>query len=199
MTIGVLASASFLSMLLAGSSPAREIRQTDLLAGLSNDSRWIMHSGDYSSRRHSPLKQITPSNVGKLRALWTFQTGVVAGGNAITKFEATPIVVDSVIYVTGINNTSWAIDGRTGKQIWRYQRELPQGLKICCGPVNRGFAVHGGRLYMATLDAHVIALEANTGKPVWDVALADYKMGYASTAAPVIGELLQSRGKRSLI
>ena len=108
------------------------------------------------------------------------------GSNAVTKFEATPVVIDGILYVTGINNHAWAIDGRTGKEIWRYRRPLPQGLRVCCGPVNRGFATFGDRLYMTTLDAHVVALERNTGKVIWDVELADYRLGYASTVAPLV-------------
>ncbi len=84
-------------------------------------------------------------------------------------------------------NTAWAIDGKTGKQIWRYQRQLPaEGLKVCCGMVNRGFAVYGDRLFMLTLDAHLMAFEAKTGKVVWDVELAKYQEGYAATGAPLL-------------
>jgi alcohol dehydrogenase (cytochrome c) len=170
-------------LLLAGTLAlqAQSISSKDLLDGLSNPARWLTYSGDYSGRRHSPLKQITPANVGQLAAQWTFQTGVVA-----RQFEATPIVVDGVLYVTGAQNHAWAIDGKTGRQIWRYQRELPQGVKACCGLVNRGFAIAGDRLFMATLDAHLIALDAKSGKVVWDVELADFRQGYASTLAPLV-------------
>ena len=159
---------------------AQSITNKDLLDGLANPSRWLTYSGDYSGRRHSPLTQITSTNAGQLMAQWTFQTAV--GG----KFEATPIVVDGVLYVTGPQNWAWAIDGRTGREIWRYQRPVPQDVKACCGLVNRGFAVLGDRLFMATLDAHLVALDMKTGKVVWDVEIADYKQGYASTPAPLI-------------
>ena len=105
---------------------AQDISTKDLLAGLGNASRWLTHSGDYAGQRFSPLTQITAANVDQLAAQWTFQTGVV------NKFEATPIVVDGILYVTGALNHAWAVDGRTGKQIWHYQRTLPQGLKVCC-------------------------------------------------------------------
>jgi alcohol dehydrogenase (cytochrome c) len=165
---------------------AQGIGTQDLLDGLAHPARWLIHSGDYTSARHSPLTQITPANVGDLTALWTFQTGIISGGNQINKFEATPIAIDGMLYVTGIHNNAWAIDGRTGKQLWRYQRQLPPGLKVCCGPVNRGFAVYGDRLFMTTLDAHVVALDIRTGKPVWDVELAEHTLGYASTVAPLV-------------
>jgi len=164
---------------------AQTIDTKDLLAGLATPTRWLINGGDYASARHSPLTEITPANVGQLSAQWTFQTGL-ALPNTITKLEATPVVIDDVIYMTGVNNYAWAIDGRTGKQIWRYQRQLPSGMKVCCGPVNRGFAVWRDRLYMTTLDAHLVALDIKTGKVTWDVPLIDYKLGYASTAAPLV-------------
>jgi alcohol dehydrogenase (cytochrome c) len=83
-------------------------------------------------------------------------------------------------------NHAWAIDGATGKQLWHYQRRLPDGLKVCCGLVNRGFAVLGDRLFMATLDAHLVALNMKDGTVIWDVELADYQQGYAATAAPLV-------------
>ena len=100
---------------------AQSITSKDLLDGLANPSRWLTHSGDYSGHRFSPLTQITAANVDQLAAQWTFQTGVV------NKFEATPIVIDGTLYVAGALNHAWAIDGRTGKQIWHYQRKLPEG------------------------------------------------------------------------
>ena len=84
----------------------------DLLDGLKNPGRWLTYSGDYTGRRHSPLKQITPENVGRLAAQWTFQAENMAPGRG---FEGTPLVVDGVLYVTGNNNTAWAIDARTGR------------------------------------------------------------------------------------
>ena len=121
---------------------AQGISNQDLLGGLANPARWLTYSGDYSGRRHSPLTQITPDNAWQLSAQWTFQTGVAG------KFEATPIVVDGVLYVGGPMNNAWAIDGRTGRQIWRYQRPVPDGVRACCGMVNRGLAVYGDRVFM---------------------------------------------------
>ena len=91
-----------------------------------------------------------------------------------------------MLYVTGPNNFAWALDAKTGKSFWRYRRTLPADLRVCCGPVNRGFAMLGNRLFMTTLDAHLIALDARTGEVVWDIALEDYKKGYASTIAPLV-------------
>ena len=117
---------------------AQQIGTADLLRGLADPSRWLIHSGDYTSKRHSPLTQLTPENVARLAPLWTFDTGLGFGRNA--KFEATAIAIDGTLYVTGLLNHAWAIDGRTGLLIWHYQRKLPPD-PTCCGLVNRGFAV----------------------------------------------------------
>ena len=160
----------------------QNITDKDLLGGLSNPARWLTVSGDYTGQRHSPLKQITPANAGQLAAQWTFQANVPG------KFEATPIVIDGIMYFSGTLNHAWAIDGKTGKQLWHYQRTLPsaQEMKICCGTVNRGLAVYHDKLYMTTLDAHLVALEMKTGKVVWDVPISDYKLGHAATQAPLV-------------
>jgi alcohol dehydrogenase (cytochrome c) len=162
---------------------AQDISTKDVLDGLANPARWLSYSGDYTGQRHSPLTQITPANASRLSPQWTFQTGITGH-----KFEATPIVIDGIMYMTGPMNAAWAIDAKTGKQIWRYARSLPPPaqLKVCCGMVNRGFAVYRDRLFMTTLDAHLVALDIKTGKPVWDIELADYTQGYASTVAPLV-------------
>jgi len=165
-------------------TPAQQIGAADLLRGLADPSRWLTHSGDYSSKRHSPLTQITPENVARLTPLWSFEAGLGFGRGA--KFEATPIAIDGTLYVTGLLNHAWAIDGRTGKTIWHYARDLPPATRVCCGMVNRGFAVFGDRLFMTTLDAHVIALDRKTGALIWDVPMIDYQLGYSATAAPLV-------------
>lgn len=153
----------------------------DVQAGFANPAKWLSVHGDYTGQRHSPLTQITPANAAQLTPVWTFQTGGVQG-----QFEATPIVIDGVLYYTGPQNHAWAVDAKTGKEVWHYQRTLVAGLKVCCGPVNRGFAVYGDKLYMTTLDSHLLALDMKTGKVVWDVEVADFKLGYASTPAPLV-------------
>ena len=156
----------------------------DLLDGLKNPARWLTYSGDYTGRRHSPLKQITVDNVHRLAAQWTFQAeGMVIGRG----FESTPLVMDGVLYITGNNNIAWAVDARTGRQIWRYRRALPPGLTYGAGnPSNRGFAALGDRLFMSTLDGHLLAFDRNTGRVVWDTLVDDYKAGHALIAAPLI-------------
>ena len=164
----------------AAIAPSALVTNRDLLDGLKDPTRWLTYSGTYDGQRHSPLTQIMPDNVDRLTAQWTFQTGQLGS------FQTTPIVVDGVIYATGFNNNAWAIDARSGRAIWRYRRNLPEDLKLCCGAVNRGFAVLGDRLFMTTLDAHLVALDMKTGTPLFDVELADYRQGYSATVAPLV-------------
>jgi alcohol dehydrogenase (cytochrome c) len=142
---------------------AATVTADDLLAGLADHSSWLQFSGDSSGRRHSPLTQILPG-----------------------KFETTALVRDGVIYATGSDNHAWAIDARTGRTIWSFRRELPEGIVLCCGRVNRGFALLGDLLYLGTLDAHLLALDRKTGAVVWDVVLADYRQAYSATGAPLV-------------
>src|SRR3989449_3406465 len=115
----------------------RMLTITFVAALLLQSTNWTTYSGDYSGQRHSLLRQITPANVAQLRPVWTFQTGVLG------KWEATPLIIDGVIYASGQDNNAWAIDAKTGEQLWRYRRELPaSGMNVCCGNVNRGLALY---------------------------------------------------------
>ncbi len=161
--------------------PPALVSQQELAAGLKDDgSTWLLFGGNYANHRFSPLTQITPQNVNRLQPQWTFQTATL--GN----FETTTLVRDNVLYVTGPQNVAWALDARTGRQIWRYRRELPPNLTACCGLVNHGFGVLGDKLFMATLDAHILALDMKTGAIVWDATMENYKNGYASTLTPLV-------------
>src|SRR6185436_5899563 len=164
-----------LSILLAQTSGLAQ-RQTT-----GESTQWTTHSGDLTGQRHSTLTQISPANVGELRPVWTFQTGVLG------KWEASPLVVDGVIYATGPENSAWAIEAATGRAIWRYRRVLQLSeLSVCCGPVNRGFALYKDKLLMVTLDAHLVALDIKSGKPAYDVPIDDFKRGYTGTVAPLV-------------
>jgi len=141
---------------------------------------WLTHWGDYRGTHHSALKSITPANVSSLKSQWSFQYGA---GNVN---EATPIVVDGLMFVTGPMNDAVALDARTGREIWRYKRRLPEGIhQQCTVMTNRGVAILGDRVYMATLDAHLVALDAKTGSLLWDVPVDDYQKGYSITHAPL--------------
>ena len=168
----------------AGAQQGGGITAQDLLDGLKHPGRWLMYSGDYTGARHSPLTQITPANVGSLAAQWTFQVENMVTGRG---FEGTPLIADGVMYVTGNNNTAWAVDIRSGRQLWRHRRLLPAGLTYgSANASNRGFAILGERLFMGTLDAHLVALDRRTGEVLWDVPVDDFKVGYAVTQAPLI-------------
>ena len=141
---------------------------------------WLMYSGDYEGRRFSSLPEINVANAEKLVPKWAYQT--MAGG----KFETTPLVVDGIMYGTGQDDRAFALDARTGRPIWQYQRALPQDIRPCCGRVNRGLAILGDNLFMGTLDSHLIALDSKTGNVIWDISAVDYTKGYSFTLAPLV-------------
>lgn len=164
---------------------AEEVKHTEvtdemLLNAGKDGKNWLMYGRDYTNQRYSPLTQITTANVSKLVPKWVFQTGVVHS------FENTPIVVDGVMYITTPFNHVFAIDARTGKQLWKYEHKEPPTRIFCCGPNNRGVAVAYGKVYMATLDARLLALDQKTGKVVWDVETGDPTAGYGNTMAPLV-------------
>jgi alcohol dehydrogenase (cytochrome c) len=135
---------------------------------------WPLYHGDYSGRRHSHLTQITPQNVGGLTLAWAFQS------NQPREIKSTPLLVDGVLYFTVPENV-WAVDARSGHMIWHYSRPSP-GEHIG----HRGLAMYKGWLYFTTPDAHLVCLDARDGKVRWDKEIADNKVGYWSTMAPLV-------------
>jgi alcohol dehydrogenase (cytochrome c) len=143
---------------------------------------WTTYGGNDWNQRYSSLKQITAKNVSGLVPRMIFQTGIAKLGS----FENTPIVTNGVMYVTTPYNTAMAYDLNTKKELWRYEHKLGTTI-YCCGPNNRGVAIHGGaHVYMGTLDAHLVALNAKDGKVLWDKEVADPAFGYSITHAPLI-------------
>jgi PQQ-dependent dehydrogenase (methanol/ethanol family) len=138
---------------------------------------WLNYWGNLRGWRYSPLDSIRSSNVSLLTTQWGFDFGG-------TYQETTPLVIDGLMFVTGPSNDAAALDARTGRSIWRYHRALPKKLG-CISPLNRGFAVLGDRLFMGTLDTHLLALDAKTGNVIWDVPVDDYHKGYGITHAPL--------------
>ena len=174
-----------------GTEPVGSVDEKALLSAGGNNANWLMYGRTYSAHRYSPLKEINKQNVKHLMPVWTFQTGVLDG------FECTPLVIDGVMYITTPWNHGYAIDCKTGSQLWHYQKSLPENLALCCDAVNRGFGAWGDRLYMTTLDAHLVCLDRNTGEEIWDteitVAGEDgeetgdiYQMAYSATVAPLV-------------
>lgn len=177
----------FLVSLLAVACGGKEVDWTyvgedRLLNGEKDPNNWLMVNRTYDSKRYSPLTQITTRNVNNLVLKWTFPMD----GDA--RQESTPIVNNGIMIVTGPWSKLYALDARTGTLLWMHTAELPDDLPglLCCKGVNRGVAVLGDTIFWARLDAHLLALEAKTGKVVWDVSVEDYKAGYTSTGAPLI-------------
>jgi alcohol dehydrogenase (cytochrome c) len=154
------------------------------MARLENATRepenWLTYSGDYASQRYSRLTQITPANVKNLELAWIYQA------RSLEKFTATPILADGVMYVTEAPNTVVALDAKTGRMFWQYQHTPAADAVLCCGAVNRGVAILGDTLFMGTLDAKLVAIDARSGRPVWKKELADYRAGYSLTLSPLI-------------
>jgi len=143
---------------------------------------WTTYSGDMLGQRHSPLTQITAENVKNLELQWVFQA------RSLEKFEATPLVVDGVMYTVQPPNDVVAMDAATGRVFWVYPY-IPSPLaRLCCGRVNRGLAIHENTLYMATIDGRLIAIDAKTGGLVWNVAVGGARpdTGYSLTVAPLV-------------
>jgi alcohol dehydrogenase (cytochrome c) len=161
-----------------------DVDTDDLLAASTNNGSWLTYGRTYDAHRYSPLKQINQTNVQGLIPRWVFQTGVTAG------FECTPLVIDGIMYISTPWNHIYAVDARTGRGLWHYKRELPDNMSICCGPVNRGLAAWRDRLYMTTLDAHVICLARDSvgevTELIWDTKMADYEDNFSATVAPLI-------------
>jgi alcohol dehydrogenase (cytochrome c) len=168
-----------LTVVIAAVGSYGQVTFERLVNATKEPQNWLTYSGDYAGRRFSPLDQINTANARSLVAKWVYQTA------ATGKFETTPLVVDGILYATGQDDRAFALDARTGRPIWLYQRQLPADIRPCCGRVNRGLAILGDKVFMATLDAHVIALDAKTGNLIWDISAVDYENGYSFTLAPL--------------
>ena len=151
-----------------------------LLNAADEPENWLMYSGTLDSQRFSRLDQIHNRNVGELELKWAYQIP------QLDRSESVPLVVDGVMFITEAPSNVVAVDAATGRQYWRYDHPLPDDLRICCGRNNRGVAILGETLYMSTLDAHLVAIDARTGNVVWDREVADHRSGYSKTAAPLI-------------
>ena len=158
---------------------------------------WLMAAGNYDATRYSPLTQINASNVNKLGLAWYYDTDSLPG-----TLEASPVISNGTLYATVTWGVVFAVDARTGKEKWRWDpsvghQNFPTGSlgnpdkvrtgpSLCCGPGNRGVAVYDGKVYVGTLDARLVALDAETGKVVWSVQTADKNADYSITGAPLI-------------
>ncbi|WP_341211486.1 PQQ-dependent methanol/ethanol family dehydrogenase [uncultured Limimaricola sp.] len=133
-------------------------------------------------QRYSPLDTLNRNNIEYLVPAWAF----ALGGEKQRGQETQPLVHDGVMYITGSYSRLYAIDVKTGEELWQYDARLPEGILPCCDVVNRGAALYGDKVYFGTLDARLVALDAKTGDVVWNKKIADYQAGYSFTAAPLI-------------
>ncbi|MGI5254583.1 PQQ-dependent dehydrogenase, methanol/ethanol family [Actinacidiphila glaucinigra] len=149
---------------------------------------WLTYYGAYNGQRYSPLDQINTESVKRVVPAWVFQagtTGLIAGASTYS-FEAAPIVVDGVMFLSGWDGWVWALDAKTGVEIWRYKHAVPFDVSLCCGNVNRGVAVAQGKVFSVTPNARLLALDATTGKRVWDKTYGDVRAGESVTLAPLV-------------
>jgi len=150
----------------------------------ADPSTWLHFGGNYATWRHSPIRKLTAESARRLRVAWMLPTGVPV------QLELSPIVYDGILYATSSRNRLFAADAVTGKLLWRYDHPLPNDLRICCGPVNRGPAIAGEHVLMATLDARLVALDRKSGRIAWNAEIAPYERGLSATSAPlVVGDL----------
>jgi len=165
--------------LLVAASVSGQVPYERILDAASEPGSWLTYSGTYGSQRYSTLDQIHRENVDRLQPAWMYQI------RARHKFEVSPLVVDGVMYITEPPSDVTALDLRTGRPIWSYRRSLPEGIVTCCGQVNRGVALLDDQVFVGTVDAHLLALDARTGRVRWDVEVSDHTKAHSVTVAPL--------------
>jgi alcohol dehydrogenase (cytochrome c) len=167
-------------MLCAGALPAAQGGGDRLLGARDEPHNWLTYHGAYDGHRYSPLRQIRRANVKDLELKWMLQAQVAG------PWEASPLVVDGVMYLTQRPNDVVALDARTGRIFWIYRYVGATDVRVCCGGQNRGLAIRGDTLFMGTLDAHLVAIDAQRGRQLWKTTVADYRQGYSVTLAPLV-------------
>jgi alcohol dehydrogenase (cytochrome c) len=150
------------------------------VAASPNGKNWASYNGDYSGQRYSSLSSINPTNISHLRAAWIFHA------DNTSRLEVTPVVYNGVMYVTAANNVS-ALDARTGRELWKYERAVSGGLiDDAAAHKNRGVGLWKNRVYVVTDNAHLLCLDGRSGRVLWDVPYADPQKGYGATGAPLV-------------
>jgi alcohol dehydrogenase (cytochrome c) len=157
-----------------------QVTSDRILRAADEPQNWLTYSGGYSSQRYSLLKQIDTSNAKNLELKWMVQNQVFG------PWETSPLVVDGIMYLTQRPNDVMAVDAKTGRMFWMYHYTNSGRQQVCCGAQNRGVAMLGDTLFMGTLDAHLVAIDAKNGKPLWNVLVADDKLAYSITLAPLV-------------
>lgn len=167
-----------------------------IIAADQEPQNWLTHGRTYGEQRYSPLDQVNDQNVAGLGLAWSFATATTRG------LQASPIVVDGTLYTTGTWSVVWALDAKTGRELWKYDPEVPRawGRYLCCDAVNRGAAVWKGAVYVGTIDGRLVSLDAKTGAKRWEVNTIDRSKPYSITGAPrvVKGKVLIGNGGSEL-
>jgi alcohol dehydrogenase (cytochrome c) len=179
----MLASASVVALSLSLASVAMaEVTVKDIIDDATTPGDVVTNGMGTQGQRYSGLTAINKDNVAGLVPAWAMSLG----GEKMRGQESQGLVKDGVMYITGSYSRMWAIDVKTGREIWQYDHRLPEGIMPCCDVVNRGAALFGNNVYFGTLDAKLVALDQKTGKVVWTKDIEDFKAGYSYTAAPLI-------------
>ncbi len=158
------------------------VTNKDILNDQATTDDVVSYGLGLKGQRYSPLTKINTDTVKDMRTAWVFSLG----GEKQRGQESQPLIKDGVMYITGSYSRVFAIDARTGDELWQYDARLPDGIMPCCDVINRGVALYGDLVIFATLDAKLVALNKDTGKVVWKKKVEDYKAGYSITAAPII-------------
>jgi PQQ-dependent dehydrogenase (methanol/ethanol family) len=193
----IVALAMSAAMACAASAQKSKPVDDKALKGAAKSDEWLSNGHDLGDNRYSPLKQIDTTNAGRLGLAWSYDTAGTFG-----TVETTPIVWDGILYGTAPWSIVYALDAKTGKEIWRWDPKISHqnfpvgslgkadkvrtGPSVCCGPANRGVALYDGKIYVGTLEAKLVALDAKTGKELWSVQAADEGADYSITGAPII-------------
>ncbi|NUB43532.1 PQQ-dependent methanol/ethanol family dehydrogenase [Fertoebacter nigrum] len=166
----------------AASMAQAEVTEADIANDAAETTQVLTNGMGRDLQRFSPLAILNKDNIGNLLPAWAFSLG----GEKQRGQESQPIISDGIMYITGSYSRLYAIDVKTGRELWQYDARLPEGILPCCDVVNRGAAIYGDKVYFGTLDARIVALNAKTGDVVWNKKIAEYKEGYSYTAAPLI-------------
>ncbi len=177
-----LALTALSAAMALSSLSAWAVTDQDILNDTKTPGDIVTNGLGLQGQRYSSLDALNTQNVSQLRPVWAFSLG----GEKQRGQESQPMIKDGVMYVTGSYSRVYAIDARTGKELWQYDARLPDGIMPCCDVINRGVALYDDLVIFGTLDAKLVALNKDTGKVVWKKTVADYKAGYSITAAPLI-------------
>ena len=174
------AATTLLLACLTAASGLAQVTWDRLLNADKEPRNWLTFSGANNGQRYSTLSQITPANSANLEMKWVYQM------DSTEKLEATPLVVDGVLYITQPPNDIVALDAKTGRVFWIYHYVVAPDARVCCGRINRGLAILGDTLFMGTIDAHLVAVNAKNGRMRWDTRVGNAAQGYAIALAPLI-------------